>query len=96
MSDDLYKTMLYFDGHGGGFAKATAAKGIEVRVTLPILPALSPLPNHITEMYVYPQIRDYRLRESANKMREMSPPEVEAITKFLATIADFGKRLLGL
>lgn len=96
MSDDLYKNMLYFDSHQGGFAKAEVRRDIYVRIDLPILPVIEPLPQHITEMYVYPQVRDYRLRESANKMREMEPPEREAVMRFLAQMSDFGRRLLGL
>lgn len=89
MSSD-YKTMLYFDSHAGGFVKAEG-----VRVDLPILPPLEGLPKHITEMYAYPQIRDYRLRVSADRVREMSPPEIEAIAKLFATLAAFGRRILG-
>ena len=96
MSEDLYKTMLYFDGHGGGFAKAEAAKGIVVKIDLPILPALDGIPEHVSEMYVYPQIRDFRLRVSAERIREMEPPEVSAVKDFLSQMADFGRRLLGI
>jgi hypothetical protein len=96
MSSDLYKTMLFFDSHGGGFAKAEVDKGIIIRVDLPILPELESIPEHITEMYVYPGVRDYRLRESAGRIREMEPPERRAINEFLSKMAEAGRRLLGL
>ena len=93
MSEDLYKTMLYYDR--GGVAKVDAGHGIELRVTLPHMPPIAGLPKHVTEMSVYPLLRDYRLRESANQMREMLPPEREAVIKFLNSIAEFGRRLFG-
>lgn len=58
-----------------------------------MIPRLPPLPEHTAEISFYPQVRDCRLRESANPMRDMYPPEIEAIRKFLSSIADFGRRL---
>lgn len=87
MNQDAHRTALYFDGRIG-FAKADG-----VSVSLESVPRLAPLPTHTSEAYFYPQLRDYRLRESAKAIREMYPPEIEAILKFLSSIADFGRRL---
>lgn len=90
MSNDLYKTMLSFDKHRG------LAKADGVSIELTVAPPIAGLPQHTTEIHFYPMVRDYRLRESANAMREMYPPEVEAVKGFLANLAALGKQLLRL
>jgi hypothetical protein len=87
VSDDLYRTVLFFDGRKG------MAKSEGVTVELAELPTIDQLPEHTVEAYFYPQVRDFRLRESAGAIREMYPPEIEAIIQFLASIAAFGRRL---
>lgn len=87
MSQDLYRTALYFDGRRG------AAKSEGVTVELTECPVIDPLPPRTVEVSFYPQVRDYRLRELAQPMREMHAPEIEAVISFLARIAAFGKLL---
>lgn len=89
MSNDLYKTMLYFDG------RKVIAKSEGVGLELMALPTIESLPKHTTELYFFPSLRDYRLRESAQAIRDMNPPEIAAVVKFLASIAAIGRRLLG-
>lgn len=90
MSDDLYRNAMWFDGRRG------LAKSDGVSVELDHIPAISALPKNTTEVYVYPMVRDYRLRELAGAMREMYPPEIENVMTFLARIAQFGRTLLNL
>jgi len=85
VSNDLYRTALYFDGRRG------AAKSEGVTVELTECPAIPPLPQKMVEVSFYPQVRDYRLRESAGPMRAMHAPEIEAVLKFLGRLAAFGK-----
>lgn len=85
MSEELYRTIMYFDGRKG------LAKSEGVCVDLIEVPPIDPLPQHTVQVYFYPQVRDYRLRESAQAIRDMHPPEIEAVLKFLGRIAAFGK-----
>lgn len=87
MSGDLYRTALYFDGRKG------AAKSEGVTVELTECPAIDLLPPRLVEVSFYPQVRDYRLRESAQPMRDMQAPEIEAVLKFLARLTAFGRSL---
>lgn len=87
MSHDLYRTALYFDGRKG------MAKTEGVSIELAEMPIIETMPKHIAEAYFYPQVRDYRLRESAGAIREMHAPEIDAVIKFLAAIAAFGRGL---
>lgn len=88
MSADLHKTMLYFKG------KTLIAKHDGVGIELGALPAFDELPKNTTEIYFYPDLCEYRLRENAKPSREMHPPEIEAVIKFLSSIAELGRRLL--
>lgn len=87
MSEELYRTILYFDGRKG------LAKAEGVCIDLTEVPVIVPLPEHTVQMYFYPQVRDYRLRESAQAIRDMHPPEIEAVISWLAKIAAFGRLL---
>lgn len=87
MSDDLYQTLLYFDGRRG------LAKAEGVAVELSEAPMIEPLPKHTAELYYYPGVRDFRIRESADAVRNLYPPEIEAIIKLLASVAAYGRGL---
>lgn len=94
MSSDLYSTMFCFERHRGGFAKAAVDDGVSLRVDFKVLPDIEGLPKHVTEVFAYPQLRDFRLRESSEAIREMYPPEIEAIRGVFATLASLGRRFL--
>lgn len=78
--------MLLFDGRKG-YAKADG-----VFVELSELPAIDALPTRTSEIYYFPQLKDYRLRES-EEVRTMRPPEIAAVIAFLTKIAEFGRCL---
>lgn len=85
MSTDLHRTMLYFKGH------TFIAKSEGVSVELSSLPTIDALPKNTTEIHFYPSLCEYRLRENAKPMtREMRPPEIEAVLRFLRKVGDFG------
>ncbi len=89
MSDDLSKTVLYFDGHRKyGFAKSGG-----VSIQIDEIPPIIALPGSTTNVSFYDEVHDYWLKEAAEPPRKMRPPEIEAVHDFLATVADFGRKL---
>ncbi len=89
MSDELSKTVLYFDSNRKfGFAKSGG-----VSIDLEEIPSSIPLPKGTTNVSFYHEVHDYRLKEATEATREMRPPEIEAVHEFLSSIADFGRKL---
>lgn len=79
-----HRTMLYFKGH------TMIAKSNGVSVEMEALPQIDALPSNTTEIHFYPDLCDYRVRENAKPVREMRPPEIEAVLRFLRRVGDFG------
>lgn len=81
----LYAVRLLWNGrlgmakHGGYIAEFT-------RWPPALLPGL-----HITEMEYTPEVRDYRVRESANAWRELLPAERAEIKAWLEGMAACGR-----
>jgi len=87
MSTDLHRTMMYFKGH------TFIAKHQEIGIELPSLPLIDELPKNTTEIYFYPALCEYEIVEGKRK-RPMHAPEIEAVIKFLGSLAELGRRLL--
>ena len=76
---------LYFKG------RTVIAKADGVTVELEALPAIDALPSNTTEIRFYPELCEYRLRENARpQMRDMHPPEIEAVLRFLRRVSQLG------
>ncbi len=88
MSTELHNTMLYFKGH------TLIAKHDGVGLELTALPLMPDIPPSTTELYFYPALSEYRLKENTKPERDMRAPEIEACVKILNALADFGRRLL--
>ena len=87
--DGQSKTVLYFDGYRRyGLVKAGG-----VSIEIDEIPAALALPKATTNVSFYDESHDYRLKEATEAPRDMRPPEIEAIQTFLASIADFGRRM---
>lgn len=87
--DSQLKTVLYFDGHRKyGFAKSGG-----VSIDIDEIPPNIPLPKQTTNVSFYQEANDYWLKESTGAPRKMHSPEVEAVQAFLASIAEFGRKV---
>ena len=76
---------LYFKG------RHMIAKSDGVTVELETLPAIDALPKNTTEIHFYTERCEYKLRENAKpQMRDMQPPEIEAVLRFLRKVSAFG------
>jgi hypothetical protein len=79
--------MLYFKN------RRMVAKIGDITFEMSTLPPLDPVPSNTTEVYFYPHLSEYQLRENAHQPREMRAPEIDAVFKFLGSIAAFGRGL---
>lgn len=84
MSMNMWRTRLYYDEHLS--CNKGAAKSEDVEVRLHSAPSIPGLPARVTFIDFAPETRCYELRESAQNRREMHPPEIEAVNKWLASI----------
>lgn len=85
MSSDLYKTRLFFykESHKG------LAKSDEVEVFLDCVPEIDGLPKGLTEIDFAPTAHSYELRVGSESKREMHPPEIEIVRRWLHDIRDY-------
>jgi hypothetical protein len=79
--------MLYFKN------RRMVAKIGDITFEMSTLPPIEPLPSDTTEVYFYPTLSEYQLREKDKQPRLMRAPEIDAAFRFLATIAAFGRGL---